>query len=505
MENTENMPSRLVPVELYGEQQFKFEVGDRTYYVKKETHDRLTAEFEEKKNFALMLLHRKGGYLHADDRTRLHYLANSSLEDLIIDARLNTRNVEMRDLKSMAGRARNMVEAGVPPVFTIDFENTKVSEAEDGFTYPHYPTVDGVINLFTREFIPTGNYRLGKRTSAKQVKFFRDHALREDCVPRVRAELERRVSDIYEQSFESSESRAYVLNSVGKAFDHLATSLEDMPQGEVELKSEPGNSLRDTVAVPFWYTQFTPEAVKQIIPAYWDSFVNDFMEAKDLFSERFARKRPEFLMMSDVFPENRPDTELLDRTKLMNILTRTRITADYSSLTPEVISSLTDSQRGILRDYIADTMRTKLSPGDYSSRHTARVCKNLGIPVSDESKELVGGMVEDVLYERVSSMDNEEVMSFLNELRGVASFEHMPRVLKCLSGAVYGIVGDVEHFYTGRGVRTDFGKKAREVGFSKQALPRAKALYLEAQQVKDKIKEVKESHYERTRRNWRPW
>lgn len=217
-------------------------------------------------------------YLFADDLSRMERLIDS---------------IEMlteKEIAAIGGRAKRLVEAGIPPIFQRVLYHPSFLEFTDPstraqHTYTLFPSVDFVIQFATgayerrRAAISAQQRAAGleskrdrripiRPTTAKDIVDFRRLAFTREG--RINPLLVRETIAYVQEHFRFSSlnRRNEHLESDHRLFLFLKEQLQHLPCEPMVYETWDENL--DTVAQPRWYLKFTPEETAKIARAYFD-------------------------------------------------------------------------------------------------------------------------------------------------------------------------------------------------------------------------------------------
>ncbi|HJX49994.1 MAG TPA: hypothetical protein VJ438_00865 [Candidatus Nanoarchaeia archaeon] len=499
---TEQEAIKIVPTviddfesKLYGQKFFSFEKNGRTYYIKPENYEKFKKQAVAMKKLSGLLIRDFSDYLYADDRTDAKYVLDSEDDKLVAEAHLdNPRTTPGRLLLSIK-RARTLKREGIPPIYNRGYEGSKLRTDEKGFTYFAFPTLDSIINFFSRSHVKRKDKRVAKRNDLEEIIFFSDFALRDPFAEKVKKEIGMRIGQWYEKDFSSEESKEYVLENVRRGFDYLQKELSKQSKSS-SFKLREYNPAMDSKAIintPFWYARFSEPAIPLVINSYWNGFIKDFLESKDLSSENHAQGYEGAKRAMDIFPELTPDFRNIDGNKASYLFNQARENSDYSILKEEVMQHLGEEQKEVLRQDIRRKLE-KLSPERLAVKHYKSLLEDLDMPNKEYFRSLVEPVSVEVHLARVQGLSDKEVIKYFNEgERERFSLVNYPKVGEYLAQRVYDMIGEITDCKKG-----SFGYKARELGFSETGIVRAKGIYNGSVPVKEKRKQKEEQRGSRS-------
>ena len=460
---------------LKGEPAVKFALGGTTYIVPAERYEKLRNLADAKKKLSWGLLGRYKGYLFSDDRTDLKHVSRVSLEDLVAENVVNNERISLDNMKGVLARAKKLQSEGIPPIFIPEQESNVKSVDERGYKYYHYPTLDGIINLFSRAR-EDGGVMVANRASIEKVKFFRDYATREDFKDSVLKELKQRIDEIYSGRFSSEGSREYVLECVEEGFEHLVKELSKIPrQDSFSLKVyDEETDAKEIASMPFWYSQFTKDSANLILQRYWNQFTQEFLDSDKTGVSSFVNEYPGAKINAGIFPDVAPDFEELRRVKptliASRVLNKAIETKNYSGLTKRIFDYMDNEQREILEREIEKDISEKFSGNDLPST-SKEVSEKLGIPYNDPAKEMLYPIIRRVEIRYLEGLSDNELVEWINK----TSQKTTPKIREYLGGRVYNIIGEGDPNSTKK--KDSFANRAREIGFESRKLASVRYLY----------------------------
>ena len=443
--------------------------GAMKQYVLPETFTGYKEESEKTKRLAGAIIRDFPNYLYADDRADMMYILSSHGEDLAGDLAIGMVRATREQLGAVMGRAVNLEQAGIPPMFTPEMESVKQRKDARGFTYTHYPTLDAIITIFSRNYLGSKYDLVAGRTNAHRIQFFRDYALRESWMPKVRQEMIVRVDDIFSDRFQSDESRAYVLESVGKGFDYLAKELSLIPRSShfrLEVYS-PEKDSRAIVSQPFWYTQYESSSVPFVLSDFSVKLRTAFLQGekanpKSLFSEFSG-----LAMTHELFPDTFPIPELIETKTLRDWKAK-----KYADMTEGFVSKLSGEMLEVFQGPLVDSLKDiPLSDLDDTLEN---ICKTLTLPANRPiiNERILKPAIERAFVEKIhQSTCPNVIINYLNATRA-HRISRYPQAQLALGKRLYEIVGEVSTKRV-----ESFSAKASNLGLEEGAIDQARKIY----------------------------
>lgn len=428
----------------FGNEHFMgFKDKDSTVYLRPEKVDELEKRITGYRERAQVLLNQHSGHLHSYDRDALLQLSRLSLDEAIVGFS-DRGEIKFSDdhLRWMFGRVKRLEEGGIPQIFLSEFESSAgegVDIYNTGFELHRYPTLDAIINLFVKDYVPKKNRRITKAVDTEDILFFRDYAIRDEFSGQVLKELIQSTKDKYKNRFQSSETRDHVLGKVSGGFEHLKRSLSDLPsQPQLRVHDLEENS-EGIVDRPFWYTQYTSHSVDLILADYFNRLRTSFLVSDRINPEGFVTATPEAFHVLDLFP---------------------RI-IDF------------DDWRRQKTDYLRDKIESNVDNYAVRGGGFGSVCLAIGVESDSSSRELAGRLLDEVHLQRVSGLSDAQFVGYINGLPKGSSVAGQPRTGAYLSKRLQDLIGETNYPQG----RVSFKRKAEDLGINKGSLNFARRLY----------------------------
>lgn len=422
--------------EFGGEHFIGFKDKDSIVYFRPEKADELERRVTGYRERAQVLLNQHSGHLHSYDRDALLQLSRLSLDEAIVGFS-DRGKIKFSDdhLRWMFGRVKRLEEGGIPQIFLSEFESSAgegVDIYNTGFELHRYPTLDAIINLFVKDYVPKKNRRITKAVDPEDILFFRDYAIRDEFSGQVLKELLQITRSKYKRRFQSRETEDHVLGKVSEGFEHLKTSLSDLssqPQFKVHDLKENPEGIMDR---PFWYTQYTSHSVDLILGDYFDRLRTSFLVSDKVDPASFVLGTPGVSRVLDLFPR---------------------------------IIDFDDWGRQ-KTDYLRDKIESNVDNYAVRGGNFATVCLAIGIESDSSSRRLVGGLIDEVHLQRVSGFSDTQFVEYLNSLPKGSSVAGQPRTGEYLSERFRDLIGEIS--YPGKG--NSFKQRAEDLGVEEGSL-----------------------------------
>ncbi len=421
-----------------------FKDRDSMVYLRPEKVDEIEKRIIGYRERAQILLNQHPGHLHSYDRDALLQLSHLSLDEAVLGFS-DRGEIKFSDdhLRWMFGRVKRLEEGGIPQIFSSEFESSTgegVDIYNTGFELHRYPTLDAIINLFVKDYVPKKNRRITKAVDPEDILFFRDYAIRDEFSGQVLKELIQSTKDKYKNRFQSSETRDHVLGKVSEGFEHLKRSLSDLPSHpRFKVHDLEENSER-IVARPFWYTQYTSHSVDLILADYFKGVLTSFLVSDKIDPKGFVGGTPGTFHVLDLFPDR---------------------TIDF------------DDWRRQKTDYLRDKIESNVDNYAVRGGNFGTVCLEIGVESDRSSGKLVGGLLDEVHLQRVSGFSDTQFVEYINGLPKGSSIAGQPRTGAYLSKRLQDLIGETNYPQG----RVSFKRKAEDLGINEGSLNFARRLY----------------------------
>ena len=398
-------------------------------YYPPERVDATEKQITKFKDSAQILLAQFPGYLHANDRTSLKRILGIPLDKLVMDYLENKVRFSDRHINWMFIRVNDLKDAGIPQVFSEEFENTiktGVDPYNTGFYSYKYPVLDAIINVFVKDFVRKDKRRINKAVDSEDILFFRNYAFRETVSDTVLKEISRFVEEKYKENFSSDDSKEYVLAKVSEGFGYLKKELSVLPLNQALKVYDFKENPKEIVSLPFWYTQFTDNSVDLIIKQYFSSLSGEFLASPNIDFKKFIYSNEAVVNLLYLFPNSIPDFKKLDGLKA-----------------------------GLIKDKLRNTLE------HCAFKYSGPACDSIGLPKTPDSRELVAGLLDELHLEKVSGLSGAGLVEYVNNLPQEACIATQRETFKVLSKAVYDLIGKT----SGARGPTTFAGRLRTLGF----------------------------------------
>jgi hypothetical protein len=244
------------------------EVGsDRARLYPTEDYCARIKEVDKVKGYVPAILNEWEGYLYSNDREDFAVMASTPSTEVVADSIFMGENSRFNPvhLNLTLGRARKLKRLGVPPIFKPELETTHFyTDPKNGVEYHTFPAVDTAINMFARN--PRHGYHY--RSNVDNILHFAKFGVGGGIAEAITRELQEKTARLY--TFDSDQSQLFVMGEIEKIVASLREDLKGI--APADLREFNGRDVMETVETPFWYSQFAPNSIGEVLKEFWTQY-----------------------------------------------------------------------------------------------------------------------------------------------------------------------------------------------------------------------------------------